>query len=67
MKILHTKEACFTRMGITNLDNCIVKYSDVKPHLLTPRHFQHNFKIKDSIGIIDWYLIVRYFTEFTKW
>ncbi|KAJ8944789.1 hypothetical protein NQ318_003657, partial [Aromia moschata] len=42
---------CFTRRGITNLQN-YHDYSYVNPHSVTPRHFQREFKINVWIVIL---------------
>ncbi|KAJ8918518.1 hypothetical protein NQ315_015225 [Exocentrus adspersus] len=55
-KVLFTDEATFTRRGVFNFRN---KHAwDLEnPHLVSERHFQHEFKIKVWCGLIDNYLL----------
>ena len=55
-KILFTDEATFTRRGVFNFRNKHA-WNLENPHLVTERHFQHEFKINVWCGLIDNYML----------
>lgn len=57
--ILFTDEATFTRRGVFNFRN-MHAWDMENPHLITERHFQHEFKINVWCGIIGDYVVGPY-------
>lgn len=55
--ILFADEACLARSGSTNLHNQHVEEADENPHATKVTHYQNEFKIKVSTGIIVNFII----------